>query len=86
MQLVCWWSNVEWVSGKFGCWDDLSIGKDEFLPRWLTGAGAWVVAGAYARCSCAVGNGGGDAPCGDAVFEFIVVDANCVYSRRGGWF
>ena len=85
MQLVRRCSHVEWILGEFGCWDYLSVGKDEFLPRWLPGTGAWVVAGAYARCSCAVGNGGGDAPCGDALFEFVVVDANTVYSRLGVW-
>jgi hypothetical protein len=86
VKLICWCSNVEWVIGEFGCWDDLSVWKDEFLLRWLTGTGAWVVAGAYTRCGRAVGDGGGDAPCGNALFEFVVVDANCVYSRRGVWF
>ena len=85
MQFVRRCSHVEWILGEFGCWDYLSVGKDEFLPRWLPGTGAWVVAGAYARCGGAVGDGGGDAPCGDALFEFVVVDANKVYSRLGVW-
>jgi hypothetical protein len=85
VQLVRRCSHVEWIIGEFGCWDYLSVRKDEFLPRWLSCMGAWVVAGAYARCGCAVSDGGGDAPCGDALFELVVVVANNIYSRLGVW-